>query len=435
MVGLKQPLKRLRESPAVRNFGWLMIDRVVRMLLSVVVGVWVARYLGPEQYGAFSYVLAGVALLGPLTELGFDVVARREFVRRPEESAMIAGTIFRIRLVGAVVAFGLIGLYVAVADITVVERYLFLIVGLTLFQPSLRIADAWLQSRLAAKHSVAPQWIGLLFGAAARVTAIGLGFSLVAFAWIYVAEAVLAAGSLLLSAKLNGFGLGSLNRDTARTLFRESWPLALSSAAIMIYMKIDVVMLRSMVGETAAGIYSAAVRLSELAYFLPMAAAVSLQPALVRAYAGEADQYRRLLRRYFNWSVLTAYLFAGGLTVASPWTIRLLYGVRFAEAAPILMVHAWAMVFVFLGVARGQHLVNAGLTRVALGFTISGALLNMGMNLLLIPRWGGLGAAIATVCSYAVASWLSSFFHRDTRWVGLSQTHALLLPWRLSDRV
>ena len=118
------------------------------------------------------------------------------------------------------------------------------------------------------------------------------------------------------------------------------------------------------------------------------------------------------------------------MALAAPWIVRLAYGADFAAAAPIVAVHIWSGVFVFLGVARGQWLVNEGLQRFYLAATVAGAIVNVLLNLALIPRWGGLGAAYATVVSYALAAWLASYFHREVRAVAAMQTRALLIPLR-----
>jgi len=202
-----------------------------------------------------------------------------------------------------------------------------------------------------------------------------------------------------------------------------------ASSAVMIYMRIDILMLRWMAGEAASGEYAAAVRVSELAYFLPVIVAASMQPLLARSSGDEKTAYGRQLQRYFDASALAAYALALPVALLAPWIIRLAYGPPYAAAAPILAVHAWAVIFVFLGVARSQFLVNAGLTRFSLVCAVTGALVNVALNLLLIPRWSGLGAAVATVVSYAVSAWLMSFCSPGLRPVGWMQTKALLSPF------
>jgi PST family polysaccharide transporter len=398
------------------------------MALSIGVGLLVARYLGPEQFGLLNFALAAVALAGPLAEMGLDAVARREFVRQPERSAAIAGTVMRLRLCGGGVAVCAIVCAALVLARSAEERLLLVVLSLTILQPAGMIAETWLQSRHEARHSVVPQWCALFLGAGARLLAIRLQAPLSVFAIISVIE--IGVGILLVAMAARRLGLVELRFDAglARLLVCEGWPWAVSGAAVMIYMRIDVLMLRTMVGDSAAGVYAAAVRLSELGYFVPVIVANSVQPSLLKVKDRDLGSYNTALQRYFRLSVLCAYAFALPIALLASPIISHAYGARFAEAGPILAVHAWAAVFVFLGVARSQYLVNAGLARFGLMCTLAGAVANVVLNLILIPRWGGMGAAVATVVSYAVAGWVTSFFTPGARWIGWMQTKSLFWP-------
>jgi len=118
------------------------------------------------------------------------------------------------------------------------------------------------------------------------------------------------------------------------------------------------------------------------------------------------------------------------MALAAPWIVRVAYGAPFAPSAPIVAVHIWSSVFVFIGIARGQWLINERLQVFYLWATLAGAAANIGLNFVLIPRWGGLGAAYATVISYAVAAWLASYFHPAVRATAGMQARALLIPFR-----
>jgi len=419
---------KLENSAALRSFLWLALDRGVRLALAVGVGLLVARYLGPEQFGVLNYALAVVALAGPLAELGLDGVARREFVLHPERSGTIAGTVFWLRLCGGIVALGAVCFWSMIGAERHVERIILMILSLMTLQPAGMITESWMQSRHDARGSVLPQWVALLLGAAARVAAIRWQAPLSVFAAISVIEIGVTVLSVVAVARCAGLGPLRFEAALARHLLRESWPWALSGAAIMIYMRIDMLMLRTMVGDSAAGVYAAAVRLSELGYFVPIIVANSVQPSLLKARECGEDGYRMALRNYFRLSVAAAYAFALVASLGASSIVSIAYGARYAEAGAILAVHAWAAVFVFLGVARGQFLVNAGMAKFGLLCTVAGAVANVGLNYLLIPRWAGLGAAVATVVSYALSAWLMSFVSPQVRAIGWMQTKALLWP-------
>ncbi len=420
-------IPRLIGSPSGRSFLWLAADRTVRIILSIFVGFWVARYLGPERFGLFNYALAAVALMGPLAELGLDAVARREFVQHPEQGPVLAGTILRLRLMGGLVAFGVIAAWAFWPGIPSDQQRLFAILSLATLQPVGMVAESWLQSRLEARRSVVSQWGALLAGAIARVGAVLSGCPLEVFAGISVLEIGLVAVLVIRSAKRKGMQFGRFNPTLARTLLAESWPLALSSVSVIIYMKIDILMIRSMSTEAETGTYAAAVRLSELGYFIPVIIGNSIQPILTRGHA-ESTTPHQLYKKYIRYSALGAYAIAIPTSILAPWVTHLTYGAQYTGTETILSIHAWAIIFVCLGVARSQYLVNMGLTRFSLQCTAIGALANIGLNWWLIPKHGGLGAAVATVVSYATSAWLMSFVSPQVRQIGWMQTKALAWP-------
>jgi PST family polysaccharide transporter len=279
---------------------------------------------------------------------------------------------------------------------------------------------------------VAVQLGALAVASAVRLWLIGTGASLAAFAGVIVGEMTLTAVGFFVGARRVGmsFSFAAARVATMRRLVGEAWPLMFASFAVFIYMKIDEVMLRQMIGPAAVGIYAAAEKLSEVWYFIPLALASSVLPALLRAQKSNAAEYAQRQQQYYDLSAAVAYALSVPIALLAPWLIRLAFGAEFSAAGPILAVHIWSSIFVFLGVARGQWLVNEGLQKFYLAATCAGAVANVALNFVFIPRWGGLGAAWATVASQAIAAWLASYFHPVARGTAMMQTRALLIPFR-----
>ena len=417
---------------AAHNLGWLTAEKGARLVLNVGVGFWVARYLGPSLFGSLSYGLAVVGLVSLVAELGLDSVVRRDLIRSPELASQLVATAAGLRLAGGIAAYGLLVASARLGWATPGERGLLAVLGLMLFQPALMVADLWFQARLTAKFTVWAQVAALTVAAALRIALIIGGASLIGFAWAVVAEAAMAAALLAVLARREGLVVwhGAFDATRATSLLREAWPLMLSGFAVMFYLRIDAVMLRAMVGDAAVGIYAAAVRFTEIWYFLPVALASSLLPAILRARERGAAAYAARLQSYYDLNAGLAYGLSVPVALLAPWLIRLAYGAAYAAAAPVLAVHIWSSVFVFLGVARGQFLVNEGYTRFYLGATTAGLLVNVALNWILIPRHGPWGAAIATLAAQAVAAWLTSFCFAPVRQSAWMQTRSLFIPVR-----
>ena len=432
LTALHTLLERPGARAAAHNLGWLVAEKGARLVLNVGVGFWVARHLGPAQYGALNYGLAVVGLVSLLAELGLENVVRRDLIRSAGSEAALIATTWGLRLAGGAAAYALLVAGVWLGWATPAERGLLAVLGLTLFQPAFTVADLWFQARLRAKFSVGAQVAALTVGAAMRVALILAGASLIGFAWAVVAEAAVAAALFAVLAGRDGLAWrpGAFDPALARRLLHEVWPLMLSGFAVMLYLRIDAIMLRAILGDAAVGIYAAAIRFTEIWYFLPVALGSSLLPALLRARERGAGPYAARLQAYFDLSTGLAYLLSVPIALAAPWLIRLAYGPAFAGAAPVLALHIWSSVFVFLGVARSQFLINESYTRFYLAATVAGAALNIGLNCWLIPRHGPWGAALATVAAQAVAAWLSSFCFAPVRQTAWMQTRALLIPVR-----
>jgi PST family polysaccharide transporter len=218
----------------------------------------------------------------------------------------------------------------------------------------------------------------------------------------------------------------------AKRLLGNSWPLLISALAIMAYMRMGQVMLGNMVGAEELGVYSAAVRLAELWYFIPTGIAASVFPAVVRSHENDDEEvHRKGMQLYYDITAGIAYVIVVPLVLLAPLLVKILFGPSYAEAGSILGVYAWALLFVFLGVARSNWLIAEDMVRFSMLATVLGALTNIAVNFMLIPRLGGLGAAWAVVISQAVSAYLSSILSKRTWPVFSQQSLSLLLPLRI----
>ena len=416
-----------------------MAEKALRLLLNFGVGIWVSRYLGPERFGSLSYAMALVAVVAVLAELGLDAVVRREAIRSPENAGSVIAAAGLLRWIGGIFSYVLLASLVGLRWTNAEERMLILVFGLTVFQPALLVFDLWFQARLEAKYATVAQICALAGGAAARVAMVLAEAPLVSFAWAAVGEMAIAGVLFALLAGRRGMKLrwSETGRRLPRRLLREAWPLMMSGFAVMLYMRIDAVMLRAMRGEEAVGIYAAATRFAEIWYFVPVALASSLLPALLRARERGPAAYRERWQHVFDLNAALAFAVAVPVSVLAPWLMRICYGEAYAESADVLMLHVWSCLFVFVGVARGQWLVNEGRSYFYFGASVAGAVANVALNSWMIPRWGPKGAAVATLVSFAISAWLTSFVHPGLRAIGELQTRALLIPvlgWRYFRR-
>jgi PST family polysaccharide transporter len=405
-----------------------MVDRVVRMGLGLFVGVWVARYLGPAQFGSLNFALAFVALFGTLTTLGLEGLVVRELLHHGEDTHEILGTTLALRGGG-----GILAVVFSIATLHLIQPHdtqallLVSIMSVSLLFQAFDAIDSLFQSRVQSRITVWAKNSAFLCFAVIRVMLIHARAPIWSFALAYSGEIALGAVGLSLGYRLSGGRIATwrVSGKRAVALLRQSWPVIFSGMAIMIYVRLDTVMLKVMQGDFAVGLYAAATRVSEVWYFIPTAIVSSVSPALMTAKS-DPKVFDDRVRKLFSLMSATAYIIGSIVALASHAIIRILYSNTYSGAAPVLAVHVWASVFVFLGVAQSPWDLSKNLLTLSLYRTLSGAFINAAMNLYLIPRYSAMGAAVATVVSYAISGVFANLFSARTRPVVYMQMRALI---------
>ncbi len=401
------------------NTSWLFAEKILRMGVGLFVGIWVARYLGPEKFGLLSYAQSFVGLFSAIATLGLDGIVVRELVKYPQKEKELLGTAFILKLFGAVLT--LIILYIAI-HFTSNDQYtnilIFIIASAVIFQ-SFNIIDFYFQAKVKSKYIVFANSFLLLLSSFVKIMLIINNAPLIAFAWVVLFDSiVLAMGYLYvyyIQKKEFFIRRIKFSIELVKSLLKDSWPLILSGIVISIYMKIDQVMIKEMLDSKAVGNYAAAVRLSEAWYFIPMVISNSVFPAILNAKNISEELYYARLQKFYNFMVWMAIVVAIIISFSSGWIINLLYGIKYQEAASVLIIHIWVGVEVFYGVASNKWLLTENLQKYRLYIDGFGAILNILLNLLLIPLYGIKGAAIATLLSYFGAFFIMFFIIKKLR--------------------
>lgn len=402
----------------LNNITWLFFDKFIRLGVGLLVGVWIARYLGPEQFGLMNYAIAFVALFASIANLGLNSIVVRDLVQDPASANTTMGTSFVLSVLGGFSAFCLSLLAISHArPEDELVKFIVVLLSLLMVFKATDVVRYWFESQVQTKYVVWMENGIFLIFAAIKIGLIVAEAPLLAFIWALFAEGLLVATGLMIVYALQG---GQVNAwktqiSRAKNLIKDSWPLILSGLAIMIYMRIDQIMLGQMLDDESVGIYSAAVKISEVWYFIPMTIVASVFPSIIEAKKQNETLYYDRLQKLYDIMVLLALTVAILMTFLSDWVVTLLFGKAYLEAGTVLSVHIWAGIFVFLGVASGKWFLIEGLQRFTFYRTLFGAVVNVGLNMLMIPKFGVIGAAYATVISYAVAAMFSDLLQKETR--------------------
>ncbi len=393
------------------NTSWLFFERILRIIISFVVVIYVVRYLGPKDFGLYSYVLSFTWLFVAISTLGLETISVREIVKQPEKKDEIIGTVFTLRLLGGIAAITLIALVLLFSREEFYISMLILIASAAFIFQSFSAIEYYFRAIVKAKYNAYALSTSVIFSSALKIILILIEAPLVYFIAAFTFEYIVLAIGLVAVYKINKNKIFSWNYSKliSRSLLKDSWPLALSGVVVMIYMKIDQVMIKHMIGEEAVGFYAAAVRLCEAWYFIPVTLCNSIFPAIYNAKNVSEDFYNNRMQKLYDLLTWLAIGIAVPVTFLSDEIINILFGVDFAPAASVLTIYIWAGVAVFLGVASSQYLINENLTKLAFLRTLIGMIINVILNFILIPVYGIIGAAVATLVSYTAVTFVLSF--------------------------
>jgi O-antigen/teichoic acid export membrane protein len=402
---------------AIGNTGWLLFERILRMIIGLTIGAWVARYLGPAQFGELAYVISFIAFFQVITRLEADSFIVRDIAQERGESSVILGSALWMRL-----CFGLFFWAFAIFFMLVLHPndhqliILTTIVGGTLVFQASDTIDLWFQSQSQSRRTVISKLVPYLFSNCVKVILLIFKAPLAAFAGVMCLEAaVMALGLVIAYRRFPTINRWRASYDQARALLNLCWPYIISGIMITTYLRIDQIMLKEMLGERALGIYAAALPMSQIWSVLPATLVTSLAPYVAQKKAMDERLYQDALVNIFRSFAIVAFIVSSLTALASPWIIQLLYGSQYQSTAFILRMHVFVNLFIFQGMAQSLWVTNNNVRAVIMLSTFLAATINIISNALMIRKFGIQGAVYSILLTEFVAAAIPCLLRRDLR--------------------
>jgi len=417
-----------------KNTGMLMLAKVGSMVIKMIINSFVlSSYLGTANFGILNYPMALVTFSMAVAALGLDGFVTRELVNHPERKGTLLGTAFGMRLIAGLLSLPLVYLAYQIIDHQKHQNtpvnYV-LIVAFAAVVQSLTIIESFFQAKVQGKYVMYVQVTGNIISAAVKLLFVFLKLPLIWFIYALLLDFVILGIGYLIAYRKNGnhFSEWKFKAPMAAYLLKNAWPLAFSAVLVTIYMKIDQAMIAGYLDISQLGIYSNVANISESFYFLPVAIVTSVFPAIVYARKTDTERYYKRLQNMYDLMVGISVLIAIFITFTSTYIYQLAFSKHpeWWAGAPVLSVHVWAGVFVFLGSASGQYLIAEGYFKLSMLRTGVGAIVNIVLNIFWIPKFGIIGAAYATLVAYAVATFFILFIPK-TRGQGVQMLKSLFL--------
>jgi len=417
----------------LKNTAWLLFEKLFRMGIVLGINVLLARYLGVSDFGFLAYSLSLLSTVMIFTHLGLAGVVIKELVLKKYESNLILATVFYLKLVGAILGFFIL----IIVDFTTesigsINFYILLIISLSIFFKPFSVIESYFLANVEAKYISISTTISLIITTLLKVIFMILSLNFIWIAFTYLIENFLIALNLLLiyfNRTKIFIGKWNFSLSLSKELLSKSWMIMLGSFFATIYLKSDQIMIKWILGNQEVGIYAVASSLSEVWYFLPSIIVTSLFPKIIEYRESNQEFFYLKFQQLLNILFIIALSIAIIVTFISKDVILFLYGSQYAESGIILSIHIWAGLFIFMREAFSKWIIMEDLLHFSIITHGLGMLLNIGLNLLLIPNYGIIGAAIATIVSYAMASYISLLFFKKTRIIFYMMTKAIFFPF------
>lgn len=402
-------LHKLRTDAGVRRYAinttLLLGARGVQMVLALVVGALMARYLGPALYGTYNYVISFTGLFVAISLLGVGTIMVKNMLDKPEDVYRVLGTGLWLRFAGSILAGVLVIIIAGISENDPHIRWYLFIASIPPVIKSFEVITYYFQAKVISKFTVIAQMISLFIVSALKLWFIAAEMDIVWFFYVMILDAALITSITLVEYKFlkQEIRKWSFDGSYAKQLLKDSWPLIFSGFMATVYLKIDQVMINTMLDDTATGLYAAAVKLSEAWVSIPWIIGASLYPALVNAFKEDQNRFQeRITQTYVLQIGVAMAIIVPVILLAVPIT-QVVFGEVYAASAIALQLHIGSLLFIFLGSVANRWLIIEGIQRYWMINSLIGALSNILLNVLLIPSMGINGAALATLLSYAFA--------------------------------
>jgi O-antigen/teichoic acid export membrane protein len=417
----------------ITNVLWSILGKIVNMLGALFVGILVARYLGPAQYGLMNYVISYVALFTVIATFGMSNIEVRELSNAPDEKDKILGTCFCIRLFFSTVAYIILMLSLLIYKTDKFTTIMILLYGVTLYTTCcFELVRNYFTSIIKNEYVVKSEIARTLVGACVKIILLYFHAPLWTFIAAVVFDSILVASGYIVSYHKEAGVIRNWKYDktVVQYFLKQSFPLLLSGAAIIVYQRIDQVMIGNMINSESVGYFATASKFLDVVLYIPTILVQTITPLLVQWKSEDEVKYNMMSQRFINIVVWISILLALIVSLISYWLIRYTYGMMYLAAVPILQIMAWKVVGMALSNSGGQLIIIEKKQKWAVIRNLFGCLVCIILNLLFIPRYGAVGSAIVTICTVITSGYLANSIIPPYRKFFKMETVALFMGWK-----
>lgn len=398
------------------NAKWIIICKIAQSLLQLLIGMLSARYLGPANYGLINYAKSVVAFAAPFTQLGLNATLVRELIEEPEKEGEILGTSLAMSFLSSLICIGSVWIFASIANRgepqTIIVCVLY---SLSMMFQAIELIQYWFHSKLQSKYPSMMMLVAYVVVSAYKIFLLIAQKNIYWFAVVYSVEFGIIGLALLVIYRFQSARRLMVSRKIANRLLRNSYPYIFSSLMVTLFQNTDHVMLKMIVGNTENGYYSAAITCASVCSFVYAAIIDSMRPVILSCKKEKSEDYGEHLSTLY--CIITYLALAQGLafTLLAKPIIKILYGAEYLQAIPVLQMLVWYLSFSQMGRIRNIWILAEEKQKLLWKINLTGALMNILINALLIPVWGAVGAAFASFMTQVFTNFILGFLVKELR--------------------
>ncbi|NPA41724.1 MAG: flippase [Aquificae bacterium] len=410
------------------NIAWYLLPKLINISIGTYTLILIANYLGAYEFGKLSYVLAVVSIITPIASLGVDNVLVREFVVNVHKGEVFFSA-FLLRLIFSIVAFILFCIYFLLYDY---NNYILIaiVVSFSIIFEAVNIGRFYLQAIQAPKLSEGAETLSLLITNLLRVIGVLIKKDTLYFASLYsiqkIALFILTLIFIFFFKKMNIKGL-RFSFPLTKKILSSAVFLILSHISMIIYLKVDLIMVKHMLGEKFVGIYTVSTRFIEIWYLIFHAFISFIFPRILNYKQQDKNMFMAKVQGYYSVIALLSYAVVAINLFILPYIITTLFSYEYKQSVAVLNILSFAIIFTTSGMLWARWLIAENLEKYGFLFNTFGTIINIILNFFLISIYGIEGAAISTLISSIVANYVSHILVKETRVSFIHQTMGFLL--------
>ena len=408
---------QMMKQKVISNAAWIIACKVVQAVLQLIITMLLARYLGPSNYGVISYAASLVAFCVPIMQLGFRNTLVRELIDFPENEGSIMGTALFLNLISA--AACMLGMISFAAVANAGEKTTVIVCALystSLIFQALEMCQYWFQAKLLSKYTSVTMLAAYILVSLYKFFILITRKSIYWFAVSDAVEFMLISVALLVIYKMAGGKKPKISLSVGKEMFSRSRYYIVSNLMVTIFAQTDRIMLELMCGDKITGYYSAAITCANMASFVFYAIIDSARPSIFQKKNENNLDFERSLSNLYSVIIYLSLLQSLVITVFAPLVVKIIYGAQYMDSVGILRLVVWYTTFSHLGIIRNIWILTEGKQKKLWIINLSGALLNVLINYLLIPHFGAMGAAFASLATQIFTNFILGFIMKSIRY-------------------